>query len=61
MHVRRSIRDGVDLTDVMSANWLLNAYNLVTTGKGAPKDGPELRTTKEGQVEHSFLMQGSQP
>ena len=47
MHVRRSIRDGVDLTDIMSANWLLNAYNLVTAGKGTPKDVPELRLTKE--------------
>ena len=47
MHVRRSLRDGVALTNIMSANWLLNAYNLVTTGKGAPKDVPELRLTKE--------------
>ena len=47
MHVRRCIRDGVDMNDVMSANWLLNAYNLVTAGKGAPKDVPELRASKE--------------
>ena len=47
MHVRRCIRDEVDMSDIMSANWLLNAYNLVTVGKGAPKDVPELRLTKE--------------
>ena len=47
LHVRRCVRDGVDMSDVMSANWLLNAYNLVTTGKGSPKDVPELRITKD--------------
>ena len=49
MHIRRCFEelDGNGLESVCDANWLLNVYNEVTIGTGAPKVIPELRETKE--------------
>ena len=47
LHVRRCIEElnGNGLEDILSSNWLLNAYNEVTTGKGKPKVDQALRET----------------
>jgi len=49
LHVRRCLeeRNGVGLDQVLSPNWLLNAYNEVTTGRVATKVEPELRDTRD--------------
>ena len=45
LHVRRCFEEcgGTGLEYIFSANWLLNAYNEVTIGKGSPKNIPELQ------------------
>ena len=49
IHIRRCFEElgGNGLESVCDANWLLNVYNEVTTGTGAPRVVPELRETKE--------------
>ena len=49
MHLRRVLRDdpSTDVSCFFSSNWLLNAYNEVTSGKGSPKIIPELRATRD--------------
>lgn len=48
LHIRRCFEEcgGAGLDHIFSANWLLNAYNEVTIGKGSPKIVPELHETK---------------
>ena len=47
LHIRRCIEelDGKGLQDILTSNWLLNAYNEVTCGKGTPKVDKALHET----------------
>ena len=49
LHVRRCLqeRSGVGLDHILTPNWLLNAYNEVTTGRVPTKVMPELRDTRD--------------
>lgn len=49
MHVRRMLyaNPATDLSCCFNANWILNAYNEVTDGRGAPKGDVQLRATRE--------------
>ena len=49
LHIRRSLeeRGGAGFEHIFSANWLLNAYNEVTVGRGSPKVIADLHETKE--------------
>tara|TARA_Y100000389_G_scaffold192798_1_gene220712 strand:+ start:748 stop:2712 length:1965 start_codon:yes stop_codon:yes gene_type:complete len=48
MHLRRQLRDpAADMSCFFEPNWLLNAYNEVTAGKGKVKLVPELRQTRD--------------
>ena len=48
LHVRRCLqeRGGVGLDQILTPNWLLNAYNEVTTGRMSTKVVPELQKEK---------------
>ena len=46
LHVRRCIEDCTgDLEHIFNSNWLLNAYNEVSRGKGTTRVDDELRRT----------------
>ena len=49
LYVRRCLeeRSGVCLDQIRTPNWLLNAYNEVTTGRVSTKVVPELRDTHD--------------
>ena len=52
LHIRRVLGDdpSADVRLLFSSNWLLNAYNEVTTGKRTVKVVPELRTTHDAHM-----------
>lgn len=49
LHVRDRLANhgGAGLDRVFDANWLLNAYNEVTAGRGAPKVDADLRAVRD--------------
>tara|TARA_B110001450_G_scaffold248087_1_gene263854 strand:+ start:365 stop:775 length:411 start_codon:yes stop_codon:yes gene_type:complete len=56
LHVRRRLeeRSGVGLDQILTPNWLLNAYNEVTSGRVPTKVVSELRDTRT-------IQRGSHP
>ena len=47
LHVRRCIRDGLAMHRLFDGNWLIKAFQEVTTGDKSPSIDPELSRTRQ--------------
>lgn len=47
LHVRRCIRDGIAMHRLFDGNWLIKAFQEVTTGDKSPSVDPELSKTRQ--------------